>query len=339
MERPGLSWLRPRPGSARGPGTRGARLGLLAAGLLASGILACGLTDEAPLPPDVQDPKTAQTPAGAVERYRATLNLLAPMFDSLLTMTGVLTDELASLPAPLNAVRSSYAALDSRHNLTAFGSVYAALHRVRGEAQEARGFLQAFAPDSSPALVGHLYAVEGYAELFLADLFCSGIPLSRVDFGADYTLAAGSRTDDVYWHAVRLFDSALALAGDSARIHTLAAIGRGRGLLALGQFADAAEAVAAVPDGYAYQVVYPSLVSGDAPRVFDGFAGCGAARDMGPSWASPVWRTARAATASTTSRATTRGRRPRRSRARIRAATRCIPRANIRSRPMAARWC
>lgn len=257
---------RPRLGPARAPAARCPMLGLLF-------MLACGLTDEAPLPPDVQDPETAQTPAGAMERYRGTLNSIAPMFDSLLTTAGILSDELASLPAPTGTVNSTpYAALDSRENLSLVGSAYAQLHRLRGEAREARGFLQAFAPESSPALVGHLYAVEGYADIFLADLFCSGIPLSRVDFGADYTLATGSRTEDVYGHAVALFDSALALGGDSARIHSLAAIGRGRALLALDRVVEAAEAVAGVPDGYSYQVAYtPADAYGRTVRLFDVF--------------------------------------------------------------------
>jgi hypothetical protein len=127
--------------------------------------------------------------------------------------------------------------------------------------------LAAYAPDSvypwSPALRGHLYALEGYAEVLLADLYCSGIPLSTVDFGADYTLAPGSSTREVYTHAVTLFDSALALFAraralnvDSVRLQQLAAVGRGRALLAVDSFAAAQAAVAGVPDAYRYPLVY-----------------------------------------------------------------------------------
>jgi len=117
--------------------------------------------------------------------------------------------------------------------------------------------LGAYAPDSSAALTGHLFALEGYADVFLADIFCSGIPLSTVDFNGDYTLAPGSSTAEVYTQAIALFDSALTLMSDSARFPPLAAIGRGRALLGLGRYAGAATAVAAVPDGYRYQVVLP----------------------------------------------------------------------------------
>src|SRR4029077_20049777 len=98
----------------------------------------------------------------------------------------------ASLPAPRNVGRVPYTNIDSRQDLTmGFEGVYSSLHHLRGQAREARGFLGAYAPDSSPALAGHLYALEGYAEVLLAEVFCSGIPLSTVDFNADYTLAAG----------------------------------------------------------------------------------------------------------------------------------------------------
>ncbi len=137
-----------------------------------------------------------------------------------------------------------------------YAYAYGQLQQVRGQAEQARGLLTQYGGDSLRALRGHVRALEGYAETFLADLFCSGIPLSTVDYGGDYTLQPGSSTQDVYQHAVTLFDSAVALAGDSARILNLARVGRGRALLALGQYAQAGQAVAAVPDGFAYAVSY-----------------------------------------------------------------------------------
>ncbi len=229
--------------------------------LLAGAYAGCKVTDEGELPPDVQDPKVTQTPAGAIARYRGTLATLGPLLDSLIVTTGILTDEMASLPAPVGVTRSPFTDMDSRQSLDGFQFAYAALHRLRGEAREARGGLLIYAPDRSTALAAHLQAVEGYAELLLADLFCSGIPLSRVDFGGDYTLEPGSTTEDVYAHAITLFDSAVAAASDSVRITHLAAVGRGRALLGRAQYAEAALAVAAVPSDYRYDVTYPTSTS------------------------------------------------------------------------------
>jgi len=221
--------------------------------LLVSG-LACTATDES-LPPDIQDPASLHTPAGAMARYQGALTILPQVFDGFLTRTGILTDELADLPAPL-FVGGAYTSLDSRQDLSAFTDDYARLHNLRVQAREARGFLQAYA-DSSRALVGHLYAEEGYGEIWLAELFCSGIPLSTVDFNGDYTLAAGSSTADVYRHAITLFDSAMVMASDSVRFQHFAAVGRGRALLALGRYAEAAAAVAGVPDTFTYRAAFP----------------------------------------------------------------------------------
>ena len=160
----------------------GARLG---ATLL---IGACGVSDEGPLPPGVQDPATLKTPAGALGRYRAAVAAFGGVVDGAMVTGGLLTDELTALPLPAGTV-GPFTALDSRQ-APAFSP--ARFHRLRGEARDTRGFLRTYAPDSSPMFRGHLFALEGYAELYLADLFCSGIPLSTVEFDGNYTLAAGS---------------------------------------------------------------------------------------------------------------------------------------------------
>jgi hypothetical protein len=99
-----------------------------------------------------------------------------------------------------------------------------------------------------------MYALQGMAVTYLADLFCSGIPLSTVNFGGDFTYKAGSTTADVYTQAIALFDTALSLAGDSVRVKHLAQVGRGRALLALARFQDAAEAVRTVPDTFVFRI-------------------------------------------------------------------------------------
>jgi hypothetical protein len=148
---------------------------------------------------------------------------------------------------------------------------YSQLQRTRAQVDYAIALLKLYAPDSS-ALAAHLYAVEGYSEIFLAEVYCSGIPLSTIDFDADYTFKPGSSTDEVLLNAVALFDSALSLAGDSVRFVHLANMGRARSLLNLGRFADAAAAAAEVPDGYQYAVSFNSVVANAAfnfARLFD----------------------------------------------------------------------
>ena len=225
----------------------------------------------AKLPPNVTDPKITQTAGGAVLAYRGALVTFEVAFGSafgaVVPSTGLLADELqvGTIGEPVGSF-DPQAAFDARvlpevqdpalESNAPYVATYGLLHAVRGQAQEARGLLINFGGDTLRALVGRLDAVEGYADIFLADLFCSGIPLSTVDFGGDYTLEPGSSTIEVYQRAISLMDSALALATDSARFINLARIGKARALLALGQYSNAAAAVAQVSDGFRYEVFY-----------------------------------------------------------------------------------
>jgi hypothetical protein len=229
------------------------------------------------LPPDVPDPEHTATPAGAIAAYRGAIVQLRTAFggrgESFIPVTGLLTDELGS--GELGQVGSVAEGMlvDSRFlpedpgtgqssaTLHTVWELYGLLHKVRGQARQARGALLAYAPDSSPALVGHLEAIEGYADTFLADLFCSGVPLSTLDFDGDFTYQPGSSTEEVYKRAVALFDSALAVSADSEAVMNLGRVGKGRALLALGDYAGAAQAVAAVPDDFTYALEYSNAVS------------------------------------------------------------------------------
>lgn len=228
-------------------------------GLVIGGLSACGPASDTQLPPNVQDPATLQTPSGALARYRNAIAHLGRTLDYAITSSGIITDELAAVRVQLG-VEGPYSAADSRTSLLGLSGGNAMnLNRLRAQAREARGFLAAYAPEDS-ALQAHMFGLEAYAEVLLADLFCSGIPLSTLDFNGNYTLAGGSSTNDVYRHALALFDSAVALVADSMRVQYLIAVGRGRTLLALDRPAEAAAAVSGVPDDYRYQAQFDHRV-------------------------------------------------------------------------------
>jgi starch-binding outer membrane protein, SusD/RagB family len=257
--------LRPAPRSASG-----ALLLLLLAGALAS----CSpevLLGTQQLPPDVPDPAQTKTPAGALAAYRGALLQLRTAVggdNGFIPMSGLFTDELQY--GDLGQIGNSNDAMlvDSRflpedpgigNDVTTAGPVtvlYGLLQRSRGQARQARGALAAYAPDSSRALAGQLYAVEGYSDIMLADLFCSGVPLSTLDFGGDFTYKPGSSTDEVYTAASALFDSALTVSAHSDRVMNLARIGKARALLAQANYAGAAAAVASVSTSFQYAIPF-----------------------------------------------------------------------------------
>ncbi len=246
-----------------------------------AGTSACSLNDlvsKAELPVDQIDPAKFKTHEGALDAYRGTIVAFANAIAgsrwavgstelggsevaSYIRVSGLLTDELQAVNVAKEfPALFSEEAWDSR-NISESAEVASSEHmiaiqHVRNLAQEARGLLRKYAPDEPAALHGHLYALEAYAELLLADLYCSGIPLSTVDFEGDFTLTRGFTTQEVYAHAITLFDSAASLAADSSRIVYLADVGRGRAYLALGEYAEAKVAVHQVPDQYQYLVTY-----------------------------------------------------------------------------------
>lgn len=176
-----------------------------------------------------------------------------------IVISGLMTDELQAVDRNGTPNFSSEAlSLDSRvlysdiDDQVGIWSPYSDLHAVRGFVMQAVGALAKYASDSSAVEQAKLLAYMGYAEIMLADIYCSGIPLSTWDFEADYTLAPGSPRDDVYKNAIRWFDSAMALHVADSGVNNLAKLGKGRALLALGQFAQAVDAVQGVPTDFVF---------------------------------------------------------------------------------------
>jgi hypothetical protein len=263
--------------------------------------VACSdLTGNQELPSGVRDPQAFRSADGAIALYNEAISSFEEIvktssdgspqlvaatgaFKEAVLTIGLFTDELH--PTSLGGPSSWYLtfpnlqrnlALDARQlpesdeyqeNIQA-REVYIRLQTVRASTNLAIGALKTYAPNSSPALRGHMYALQGYAELLLADLYCSGVPLSTLDFEKDYTYQSGSPSAQVYMHAAALFDTAIVLAdsADSSRIANLARVGLGRARLSLGQFTEAAQAVEPVEQMFSYQ--FPVTWK----DIFDGFS-------------------------------------------------------------------
>lgn len=239
------------------------RVGQLAL-LGAAGALSAACTDmtgSQPLPAGTSDPATIRTMAGA----RAMANTARAQFQyalsTYLVESGLLTDELQATArgvATVGGALDKNVAVDARilpaQSDAVYGTdlTYGTLQQMRAAAMQAIHALNKYDPDSSALNRGELYAQEGYTEIMLADLFCSGVPLSTMDFEADFTYQPSSTTDQVYTHAIALFDTASALAGGDTLVGPFAKIGKARALLALGRYDDAAAQVSGIPATYKY---------------------------------------------------------------------------------------
>jgi hypothetical protein len=87
-----------------------------------------------------------------------------------------------------------------------------------------------------------MYMYLAYTEMFLAEGWCPGVPFSSED-GATITFGDPQTMDQMLQKAVAHFDTALSLAETNSRVLNGSKIGKGRALMGLGKFTEAASAV------------------------------------------------------------------------------------------------
>ena len=232
----------------------------------------CGckdLTNDPGLPAGTPDPSFYHTADGARGLRTAAMFYLNTVIPKYVVESGLLSDELVDrytgstvsqtgrfIPDPLDErLLPDGAQGDPLKDGTAS---YAELQTVRGAANIALGALAAY--DTTAAhraaqqgMRGELYAVEGYAEILLAELFCSGVPLSTLDFQQDFTYRPSSTASQVYADATTKLDSAIILAAATDSVVNLAKVLQGRAQLALGQYRAAADDVSSVPTAFQYR--------------------------------------------------------------------------------------
>lgn len=234
------------------------------------------LVGEGQLPPGSEDPSTVKNHDGAMRAYRSAVvaarqSSLAG-YQPMAVTSGLIADELNQASTfidyillPDLRVMPEYTdpAVEDLHygSYASYVATYIAIQGARSKEQTAVWLLDNYAQTEPKALSGQVMAYEGYEDIYLADLFCSGVPLSTVE-PEGYTLKPGSSTQQIYERAIEIFDSAMGRSQDSLRIQYFAAIGKGRALLDLGRYDEAAAAVASVPDGYQYIEPFDPTLTG-----------------------------------------------------------------------------
>jgi len=243
-------------------------LAALCASALLTGCSPSSLVD-VQAPNTVVDPSLIGTVTGAVQlRAGAVAEMGEPLAqaynNNLIITTGLFTDELTEGGGVLMVGADERRINDPTYSSGAGTNLYTYIHRARVRAQIAREALKLYAtgaPGVPAAWRGELFALEGFTVLWLAENFCSGIPLTVVPLVGAARPTAGFTTQEMYTQAIALFDSAIVAGADSARFVNLARVGKGRALLGMGQFAQADAAVQAVPLDFVYFVEFPT--SGD----------------------------------------------------------------------------
>jgi starch-binding outer membrane protein, SusD/RagB family len=225
--------------------------------LLVLGV-SCRPSDVLSVPPPIGVLVSATDAAGAEAELSggiAQLSWSMTFPDNLMELGSLLTDEMhyANFTNPgLGSV-----AADARDGavgiLAQTGPASGQLQNIlqaRAQFLIARAAVQQFEPGSGH--VGLAYALAGYSEVFLAESYCAGIPLSTIIPGGGWEYGTPLATDALLDTAEAHFDSALKYVGGSDTTSYVASIGLGRTRLDRANFSGAAQAVAGVPIGFVY---------------------------------------------------------------------------------------
>src|SRR4029077_12414157 len=174
------------------------------------------------------------------------------------TMTGNMSDEIYATDTFADRLT-----INSRESIeinTNMESVYRNMQQAHLGATKAAAVMGAVVP-TQKSQRGEMYLIRGYTEVFFAEGWCSGTPFSTADDQGVITYGMPNTTTQLLTSAVASFDTGLTLADTSTRIKFAAQVGRGRALLSLGRYADAAAAVVGVPRTFQY-LTYHSTASG-----------------------------------------------------------------------------
>lgn len=261
--------------AARAGRTRRARLGL---GLLALSLAACNTDKLVDLTnPDLVTGDVARNTANLNElrngaQYEFARALTGPPGNNgtpgIIGISGLLADELwySSTFTGMQDIDKRDVKTDNTNLLP----VYQYLHRARNLSEQAAAAFDAVPERKNTADQAMLTNYAGYSYLFFAETFCSGVPFSTTDLNGQLVLGPGITTAAMLDSAINRFNLAMtrATAAGSSDQENLARVGLGRALLAKGDYAGAAAAVASVPDDFVYTVEYSPNTSGQYNGIY-----------------------------------------------------------------------
>ena len=168
--------------------------------------------------------------------------------------TGLMSDELYSSDNFGTRRAVDTRTIDYEISNASSDHAFLYLQRARAEALNAID-LYATSPRSGDARHSELYSIAGYSIVMLAENFCTGIPLSRItESGTEF--GSPMSATELYNLAISYFDKALQQPNADANALNLARVGKGRALQDLGQFTQAAQAVASVPTSFVFNIEY-----------------------------------------------------------------------------------
>jgi hypothetical protein len=236
-----------------------------AAALLSLAIAACsGMLDVKT--PDIARPEDLTTPAGLAALRAGAFGDFSKAFggdatpsdaqEGQILATGLFTDEFKKTGTDPQRI-----AYDARRNDPAgvgakLGTFFTNLQRARQAAEATAETYKAAAPANASEVMSEMLSVAGFVYVFMAEDYCSGVPVSALSAAGDIEYGVPLTTEALLLRAVERFDTAIGRAQTAAKpnLEQLARVGKGRALLSLAKYPEAAAAVATVPTAFRYEI-------------------------------------------------------------------------------------
>ncbi len=210
--------------------------------------------------------------------------------EGVILLGGMLADELINTETFPDRILAD-ARRPQRESVT-LTNVFRNVHRARRAAEVAAGKFRTYSPDTTlDAGLAEMLNLAGYAYVFLAENYCSGVAVSTVNADGSFTYGDPLTTAQVLDTALNRFQQALTAAlaldtvkafavGDSSLLKSirasrttmssLARVGIGRVLLDMGNASAADTAVAAVATAFAYLIQHDLNTTRQQNGVFNG---------------------------------------------------------------------
>jgi starch-binding outer membrane protein, SusD/RagB family len=212
--------------------------------------------------PDVIDPGSLGTAQGAVALYNGAVGDFAMAADGgagtgagvgLVEAGAWFSDEARFGGTPPEVKQMDLRGV--RKEAAAWQQMYLNLHRARESAERAATALAAF--DKADVRISEMYSISALVQILMGEHYCSGVPFSTseptIEFGDPLTTA------QIFQRALTRLDQAKQTA--TGTNVSLEAVLRGRALLDLGRYSEAAAAVATVPDTFVYRTAHGTSTS------------------------------------------------------------------------------
>ena len=257
---------------ARLAGGRG--IALAAAGLL---LTACNVDKVLKVPdPDVSRPGDVSGKAGlstllaaAVGDFQVAFAGTAIGAEGLVNMTGLFTDEFFFTETFPTRVQVDKRSID-RNNSTMLG-IYFNAQAARQSTFRAESAYAKLAPTDSA--YSEALSLEGYSFVLLAESYCSGVPITKLDAAGNIVPGQPLTTQQLLDSAINRFQSALTVANSSGSSYlaNLARMGQARALIFKNNsnLGAAATLVANIPASFHYTVFSSSNTARQNNGVFE----------------------------------------------------------------------